>query len=345
MRVAFVSQLPFCVAFGGLEIQVLRTAEALRALGVDVDFLDPWAVRFDADLLHCFGSEYQLFETVARAKGREIPVVVSSIFAPRRPLAFLRAWKHLDGLVPMTTSFGARRGILQRADAVVALSEHEAANLTDLFNVERQKIGVIPNGVDDRFRTADPGEFEAAYGLKDIVLCVASVERNKNQHRLLDAVAGTGLPTALIGAVRASEGAYVRGVDARLRDGSAALWIRGLPHDSSLLASAYAAARVLALPSLAEAQPLAVVEAAAAGANVVVSDFPALREVFGSYVWYCDPRSVHSIRGAILDAYRAPRGARYTAPPAWVRPWRAAAEQLRRVYEAVLTRPAGTIHK
>ncbi len=339
MRVAFVSPVPFCLCVGGLEIQVLRTAEALRTMGVQVDLLDPWATRLNADLLHCFGSEYPLFETVTRARARGIPVVVSSIFSPQKPLSFFRLWRYVDALVPMKTSFRARKQLLLAANAVVALSQHEAAVLGSLFGLDYRKILVIPNGVEERFCTAGAAEFQRAYGLHDIVLCVGSVERNKNQHRLLDALLDAGLPTVLIGAARTSDGEYVEGVEARLRHGATALWVRGLPHDSPLLASAYAAAKVVVLPSLAEVQPLSVIEAAAARANVVVSNQPGLRETFGRYVWYCDPLSVRSIREAVLDAYRAPRGARYTSAPPWVRPWSATAEQLRQVYEAVVGTP------
>jgi glycosyltransferase involved in cell wall biosynthesis len=111
-----------------------------------------------------------------------------------------------------------------------------------------------------------------------------------------------------------------------------------LPHDSPLLASAYAAASVCVLPSLTEGQPLAALEAAAAGANLVVSDLPYLRETFGASAWYCNPRSPSSIRRAVFAAGAAPRGARAADRPAWLRRWSDVATEVEALYRAVLDR-------
>jgi glycosyltransferase involved in cell wall biosynthesis len=335
VKVAFAAPLPFSLAFGGLEIQVLRTAEALRAQGIVVDLLDPWKMEFDADLLHCFGSEYQLGELVTRAKRRGIPVVVSAVFMLRRPALFYRLWRYIDRFVPMKTSYGVRGEIVRGADAVIVLTAREAAALELFWGVRRAKLYVIPNGVEERFFAASPTEFETAYGLRKFVLCVASIEPRKNQWRLLRALERVDLPVVLIGAERAGDDRYVREVERLVARRKATLWIRGLPHDSPLLASAYAAAVVHVLPSLAEVQPLAALEAAAAGANVVMSDLPCHRDTFGVNAWYCDPRSEESIRRAVLAAYRAPRGARRAGHP-WVLSWNEVAMRLIDVYRGVL---------
>jgi glycosyltransferase involved in cell wall biosynthesis len=338
MKVAFLAPLPFSIAFGGLEIQVLRTAEALRARGVAVDLLDPWKQAFDADLLHCFGSEYQLGEVVARARDRGVPVVVSSVFLPRQATALYRVWKHLDRVVPVKTSFRLRREVLAAADAVIALTEVEAAALTRLFGTPPDRIHVIPNGVDDQFFSATPGAFEEQYGLTGFALCVAAVEPRKNQRRLVGALRGMAMALVLIGRATAPQGPYARVVGDAVRAEPGWRWIDGLPHDSPLLASAYAAASVCVLPSLTEGQPLAALEAAAAGANLVVSDLPYLRETFGTSAWYCNPRSPSSIRRAVLAAGAAPRGARAADRPAWLRRWSEVAGQVEALYRIVLER-------
>lgn len=340
MKVAFIAPLPFSLAFGGLEVQVLHTARALAAFGIEAELLDPWKPRFDADLLHCFGSEYQLEEAVARARAMGIPVVVSAVFLPRKPALMYRVWKGVDPLLPLKTSFGARRRILRAADAVIALTRREAADLVRIFHADHRKVHVIPNGVEERFFAAGSAAFQAHYGLSGFVLCAGSLEGRKNQDRLIRAVDGSGLPLVLIGPPSAAEPEYARQVAGALRRGGGAHWIQGLAHDSPLLASAYAAATVVALPSLSEGQPLVALEAAAAGANLVLSNLPYLREAFGEHAWYCDPRSVQSIRGAVLDAYRAPRGARYVSRPPWLLSWTDVGLRLRDVYDAVLMHKA-----
>jgi glycosyltransferase involved in cell wall biosynthesis len=340
VRIAVVSQVPLALDAGGLEVQVLATAEALRAAGVQVELFDPWKRAFDADLLHCFGSDYQLGEVVTRAQARGIPVVVSSVFAPHRPAAFYAAWRRLDRLVPMKTSYGVRTGILRAADAVVALTALEARQVSRFFGIDPRKIHVVPNGVEARFFESDGEAFAAAHGVRDFTLLVAAVEPLKNQVRLVEAVGGTGIPLVLVGAPRAQEHAYAEALAGAIRGRSDVLWIKGLPHDSPLLAPAYAAARVHALPSVVEVQPLSALEAAAAGANLVLSDLAPLRQTFAEHAWFCDPRSPASIREAVLQAHRAERGARYRGRPDWLLAWSDVAARLVGVYEAVLSRRA-----
>lgn len=350
MKVALIAPLPFSLAFGGLQVQLIRTAEALTSLGIEVELLDPWKPRFDANLLHCFGSEYQMEEVVSRARARGIPIVVSAVFLRRKRALFYRLWRRLDPLLPLKTSFGSRSRILRSASAIIALTPPEAADLVRFFGADRRKIHIVPNGVDERFFTASPVEFRTRYGLGGFILCVGSLEARKNQHRLVRAITGTDLPVVLLGPPSASEPGYAKQVAAAMRRDHGMLWIEGVPHDSSLLPSAYAAAAVMVLPSLIEVQPLAVLEAAAAGANLVISDLPYLRDAFGDYAWYCDPRSTRSIRQAVLAAHRASRGARYASRPAWLVPWSEVSRRLREIYHAVLTqesagskdaRPAG----
>jgi glycosyltransferase involved in cell wall biosynthesis len=336
VRVAFVSQLPLALDAGGLEIQLRSTAEALRVAGVDVELLDPWKSGFDADVLHCFGSDYQLGEIVARARARGIPVVVSAVFAPRRAPGFYLGWKHLDRLVPVKTSFGTRRAILQAAGAVVALTRTEARYLQRIFGTDPGKTHIIANGVDDRFFRATPDAFAGAHGVRDFVLCVASVEPLKNQVRLVRATAGLGVPLVLIGAARSQEQAYADQLAAEIAARTDVLWVRGLPHDDELLASAFAGARVHVLPSVVEAQGISTLEAAAAGANIVASGLPALREAFAGYAWFCDPSSVPSIRAAVRAAHESPRGCRYVEKPPWLLSWADVARRLQGIYEGVV---------
>jgi len=335
VRVAFVSQLPFSLAFGGLEIQVLETARALRNLGVEVELLDPWRPDFAADLLHCFGSEYQLTEIVVRAKGRGTPVVVSAIFGPKAPPWAYLGWRWVDPLIPMQTTFRLRRRILHSADTVIVHSRAEARDLVKFFGISRERIDVIPNGVRE-LAGQHSEDFLPGYGTGPFALCVASIEKRKNQLRLIEALRDTSIPLVLIGAIRPDERHYGEVVARAVHANNNVVWIDALPADSPLLASAYRAAHVHVLVSLSEVQGMASLEAAAAGANLVMSNLPYLRELFGDCAWYCNPRSVTSIRKAILDAWRAPRGVRYTTRPSWLISWDEVARRLRDVYGKVL---------
>jgi hypothetical protein len=84
------------------------------------------------------------------------------------------------------------------------------------------------------------------------------------------------------------------------------VFIDAMNHEE--LASAYAAAKIHALPGWFETPGLSSLEAAAAGCNIVSTDRGTAREYFGDMAWYCDPRSIDSIREAVLAAHEsAPR--------------------------------------
>ncbi|MFO0910933.1 MAG: glycosyltransferase [Isosphaeraceae bacterium] len=74
-------------------------------------------------------------------------------------------------------------------------------------------------------------------------------------------------------------------------------------HEDPSLASAYAAARVVALPSWFETPGLSVLEGALAGAAVVVTPFGCTREYFGSRVLYARPDRPDEIRQALQHAW------------------------------------------
>src|SRR6185437_7691066 len=93
------------------------------------------------------------------------------------------------------------------------------------------------------------------------------------------------------------------GLEAYQRRCGEATWIPAVDHDDPLLASAYAAARVFALPSWFETPGLAALEAALAGCAVVVTPNGCTREYFGPRVEYARPDRPAAIRAALARAW------------------------------------------
>jgi glycosyltransferase involved in cell wall biosynthesis len=85
------------------------------------------------------------------------------------------------------------------------------------------------------------------------------------------------------------------------------MFLGRIPHESPMLASAYAAAKVHAQVSWFETPGLSSLEAALAGCNIVVSDRGCTRDYFKNYAWYCDPADIDSICHAISEAYYSPK--------------------------------------
>jgi glycosyltransferase involved in cell wall biosynthesis len=303
---SFVFQGP-----GGGENQLVQTGRYLEDLGIIVRLFSPWLDRVDeARLLHLFGMSREGLELARVARARGVSVVLSPIawFEPRAiaalaPDPFRRAWDltklGIKRLAPHTP--GWRKSLLDLADLVLPNSQAEALQLTRLFRCDPRKIRVVPNGVQPTFTHASPDLFRSEYGSGDFVLYVGRIEPRKNLLGLIDAMAGSGLPLIAIGSAPPGHESYA---EACLHAGRHFVrWTGPIDHDDPMLGSAYAAARVFALPSWFETPGLAALEAALAGCSVVVTPYGCTREYFGERVAYARPDRPGEIVSAILRAW------------------------------------------
>jgi glycosyltransferase involved in cell wall biosynthesis len=206
-------------------------------------------------------------------------------------------------IVPSVPSW--RRELLQLCDLLLPNSQAEAQQLKQLFCVSPSKIAVVPNGVDARFAHGDARLFEQHFGMRDFVLLPGRIEPRKNQLSVLRALWGSGLPVIVLGDPHQDHGAYLE--ECRRQADAGVMFIGSLEHDSPLLASAYAAARVVVLASWFETPGLAALEGGLAGAQIVVTERGCAREYFGGLARYVLPDDLWSIRRAVRDAFHCPR--------------------------------------
>jgi glycosyltransferase involved in cell wall biosynthesis len=115
----------------------------------------------------------------------------------------------------------------------------------------------------------------------------------------------TDIPLVIIGAPLPGQSYYYE--ICKKEAGNNIHFLGHFDHDSELLASAYSAARVFALPSWAETPGISALEAGLAGCNVVITNRGSTTEYFKNFATYCNPGSVRSIRNAIIEAYNRER--------------------------------------
>ena len=179
----------------------------------------------------------------------------------------------------------------------------------------------------------DNGErFRRETGLEDFVLCVGRLEWRKNQLMLLKALEDSELPLVFATGGFTYQPQYEEVCRKFQRRGQTVFLGRLAP---DLLASAFAAARVHALPSWYELPGLVSLEAAHYNTNVVITDYGTARDYFEEDAFYCRPDDPQSIHNAVCAAYYSPvrphladRVAQYT--------WQRAADRNLEIYEQVL---------
>ena len=296
---------------GGGENQLVQTGRHLEAMGLPVRLFSPWTDRLDRGrLLHLFGMSREGLELARSARARRTAVVLSPISwfepgalwslekNPAQKLRGLGAWA-LRRLVPGLP--GWKRELLDLADAILPNSAAEARQLESLFGVDPAKLHVVPNGVLTSFQTASPSVFREQFGNEDFVLFVGRIEPRKNPLGLIQAVRSVGLRLIVIGDTPPERAGYFE--RCRVAGGDRVVWLPARDHGDPLLASAYAAARVFALPSWFETPGLAALEAALAGTSIVITPHGSTREYFGDYVNYARPDRVGEIASAIRQAW------------------------------------------
>lgn len=225
----------------------------------------------DVDLVHA--------PSVAVPPKSQLPLVVTAHDAA--PLIFPETYPrrgrrfHKQGLAAAA----------ERADLVITVSQSSADELISHTAIPRDRIRVVPNGVDLELASDEEvADARRRFGVDDApyVLWVGSLEPRKNVGLLVDAfahwAAGTDLPHRLVLAGPAGwleDEATVLAPAHFLGDRVRPV---GRVHDPALRAL-YRGADLFAFPSRHEGFGIPVLEAIAQETPVLAADIPALREV------------------------------------------------------------------
>jgi len=194
-------------------------------------------------------------------------------------LAIYRNPRWFPGRQPLSTRYVVPRSVL-RADVVIAVSEHTADDIVEIFGIPRSRIQVVPHGVAPSFAPMSGADLAAARERLKLperfILFVGTVEPRKNLETLLEAWAMMRDRPDLV--VVGAWGWLFEPIRERMaRLGPGLHHIEGL--DPADLPAVYNLARVLAHPAWYEGFGLPPLEAMACGTPVVVSERASLPEV------------------------------------------------------------------
>jgi len=201
------------------------------------------------------------------------------------------------------------RSAAGHADLVLAISHAAVDELIEHYRIPRERIRVVPLGVDEGWFEPLPDEqVDALLARRGVrrgsLLFVGTLQPRKNVGTLLEAY--DRLPAR----VRAERplviaGKYGWGADelrteleARRAAGEVQ-WLDYVERDE--LRALYSTASAFVFPSLSEGFGLPVLEALAAGTPVIASDLPVLREVAGDAAAFVTPRDVDALAQAMLS--------------------------------------------
>ena len=296
MTVKFVQNQPHCFAFGGFEIQMISTLEAVQAAGVHADKLDPWSRDDDFDIVHLWGLELNHSKILDFATKAGKKIVMTALFD-----SYSTPYKKLRHLVSsMVYKARILKEMAGRIDKVVVINDLEVAIAHKYFDIPYKKISVIPVIINEAFFGSAQNKMPF-HGLTDYVLCTGNICHRKNQLTLVKACKKAGLNLVLMGNVLPGEESYAELVAAEIESKSM-VWLKGIKENSSELIAAYKNCTVFALISFMENSPISAFEALAGGCKVVLANRNYSYQAFFKNVERVDPNSIDDVAEGILKA-------------------------------------------
>jgi glycosyltransferase involved in cell wall biosynthesis len=221
---------------------------------------------------------------------------------------------HAQGILHRLLKLGIPRILIEnlrwdahsKADAVIVLTEREAEVAEILFRPPRNKLFVVPNGVDQEFFLphARPSE------VSDELLCVATIRPLKRNVELAKAALAAGVPIRFVGTPYGKGDPYYREFADIAASRPDLVRYAGLVSDRNELAALYRKARGFVLLSTMESLSLSALEASAVGRPLLLSDLAWARRAFGANASYCPIAPVdttaHFLRKFYEDAPSLP---------------------------------------
>jgi len=294
-------------AIGGGGIVALKTAQYLKELKVKVSLFNYWQDKIsDYDILHNVGTASVCYDVINSAYAQKVPVALTTIYDFHSLSYIIKSQIPLDTKLKQIAynsinkyfqRFSKVKKMLDQSSILFPDTWMEGSFLIKNFKIPRNKVFPVPHGVDERFMYASQNLFYKRYGLKDFVLYVGRIDIRKNVLSLIRALKNTDIDLVIIGESEPDQQLYF---DKCKRESNKKVHFLGqFLHESKLLESAYATAKVVTLPADYETPGLVGLEAGLARANVVITKRGSTKDYYKDHVWYVNPDDIKDIRNVL----------------------------------------------
>lgn len=312
MKIGFL--IPAMYSLGspgnGILAQARYQAESLEALGCEVVRLNPWEWMNikELDVLQFFqgGLSLYMVERLREHLGKGILVFAPIIDSNQSNFSYSIAAK-LGQMSPrLHTIPGEYAQQAQGSDLILCRSTHEKMRVTYGLGVDPKKIRIVLNGaaLSTKIRT-NIHEVREKYRIPEEFIFHVSTytQERKNVIRLVKAAKELGYPIVIAGT--RGTGVIYDTLERIARDDDKIKLLGFL--EKAELDALYACCRVFCLPSFHEGTGLVALDAAAHGANIVITKYGGPPDYFENYAEYVDPFSLESIKNGIDRAWKKPK--------------------------------------
>ena len=290
---------------GGVQTRIKSLYNEYLKLGYDVSLFNKWSTKIeDFDIIHFFKLEYEHYNLIRYAKQIGKKIVLSSII-PLEHSFRIKFNLQLCKYIPIHTVIDLNKKILDMCDIVITQSKAESYFISKTYHIPVEKLTEQPNGFNQSIVNGDPNIIKEELPFKkDFILQVGRIDSNKNQLNLIRALKGTDIPLVIIGGSDPYSNDYYE--QCKMEAGHNVYFAGWISLTDPRLASAYAAAKVLVLPSKKETFGNVLIEGAMSGCTLACSEsLPILEFGIKKYIFTFNPNSIQDIRKSLISAYNA----------------------------------------
>jgi len=239
------------------------------------------ADEVDADIVHCH-TWYAQFAGIVAKLCYGIPLVITT-----HSLEPLRPWKREQLGRGYDASSWVEKTAIEMADAIIAVSEETKVDVLNNFNVDKEKVKVIYNGINlQEYVVTDKVSTLEKYGIdqsKPFVLFVGRITRQKGIIHLVNAVKYIDPDTQIVLCAGAPDTPEIAkemedSVSAVKLERDNVIWI-DVMLDKAEVIQLYSHADVFCCPSIYEPFGIINIEAMACETAVVASAVGGIKEV------------------------------------------------------------------
>lgn len=333
MNVLFCVRHNFYESHGGAQVQILKTVEYLKKLGVDCEITNtPLGIEFSKyDIVHLSDLTW-VYDNLTYLKEMNIQKfkgirILSTIYWPFDEYASFGApliqkiifklfgingFEFAKAFAKFVTSRekvylnGVKNGFIQNQVSIVkqmdwllpnSIVEMEALNKRLCLN--NTNFSIVNNAIDTTIfdQIIERNEINK---IENLITFVARIDARKNQLGFLKAMMNTDFPIRFIGNAGPNSNSYfLKLKELAIKRGNVE-FISHIPQEEvfkHMLES-----KVNVLTSWIETPGLVSLEAAYAGCNIVVSDKGSVRDYFKDFAFYCDPQDTTMIYNQVINA-------------------------------------------
>lgn len=242
------------------------------------------------------------------------------------------------------------RRMAKRADQILTISEYSKTEIVHYFQIDPERISVVPLGVDPRFFSfiaqEDKNDVLKKYDIeKGFFMTVGTLQPRKNLERLLEAMRilpdqfRKSHPLVIIGRNGWASDDLVHAIHKAEREG----WCKWLKYVPDIeLRSLLQSAALLVFPSLCEGFGLPILEAFASKVPVAASNTTSIPEVADDAAMLFDPLDPSDIAASMRKIIETEGLADTLIDKGLLRAkemsWQRCAEKTQKVYEQVIKR-------